>query len=113
MTDVNEQPECSICLEIIDKQNHGVFTSECNHLFHSYCIIQHIQHCMNEYNQITCPICRHTLLEMTYNNNGIETDEDPHDQTEYANVSNRYMKLLFFFLFSSWIFYWIWIFDKK
>lgn len=48
--------DCSICLSPLEeKQGH---TLECNHLFHTKCIIDWFRH-----NKTSCPICRNIPIE--------------------------------------------------
>jgi hypothetical protein len=47
--------ECSICLDVIDKELH---VTKCNHTFHNLCYFKYIKH----KNNTTCPNCRQYLF---------------------------------------------------
>ena len=54
---------CSICLNEIEHKKH-CFKLKCNHFFHRKCMLEYINHVMeNDYlqkNKINCPNCRHS-----------------------------------------------------
>ncbi|XP_057479855.1 LOW QUALITY PROTEIN: E3 ubiquitin-protein ligase WAV3-like [Actinidia eriantha] len=55
---------CAICLNNMKPgQGHAIFTAECSHSFHFYCIASNVKHG----NQI-CPICRATWKEIPFQN---------------------------------------------
>lgn len=53
----NNQEECCICLEKMTNKN--ISMTECNHLFHTSCLLK--------YNNKKCPICRQSLYEEEIN----------------------------------------------
>ena len=55
---VKKGPECPICYEVILKRINKTIT-ECGHVFHSTCIIQHVL-----LNNIACPLCRDPLADI-------------------------------------------------
>lgn len=51
----NNRVECCICLEKILNKN--ITITECNHLFHTSCLLK--------YNNQKCPICRQSMYEIS------------------------------------------------
>ena len=77
---------CSICLENIDMVNITVTT--CGHTFHSHCVFQSLM------NNLSCPLCRHELIEApNYNDEsedeyGDGDDDDDDDDGEESGVDD-------------------------
>ena len=56
LVDVQEQDQCSICLELLDPKSTGLkrfIILPCKHFFHEACIIEHLKNY-----DFHCPICR-------------------------------------------------------
>lgn len=51
----DNQSECCICLEKMTNKNISI--TECNHLFHTSCLLK--------YNNQKCPICRQLMYEIS------------------------------------------------
>ena len=51
---LQELPQCIICLERMDESVDGVLTGPCNHEFHLSCLKQ--------YKSTDCPVCRYSLV---------------------------------------------------
>ncbi|XP_062088593.1 BRAP2 RING ZnF UBP domain-containing protein 2-like, partial [Humulus lupulus] len=46
-----DQPTCVVCLERLDQDRSGIFTTICNHSFHCSC--------MSNWTDSSCPVCRY------------------------------------------------------
>ena len=57
-----EEPICAICLEVIYEEK---FILNCNHYFHRICFFKWIRWCINENNDIVCPLCKTDILITT------------------------------------------------
>jgi hypothetical protein len=69
---MNTQPECPICIEIIDfKKN--CLTTECGHCFHTNCLMTSVAH-----NGFGCPYCRTAMAQEIK-----EEEEDEEDENDW------------------------------
>lgn len=60
---------CSICTNCIEITNGNYVTTECNHYFHSNCLIKNIA-----YNGYDCPLCRFTMTTIPEEEDSEEGD---------------------------------------
>ncbi|KAK7341859.1 hypothetical protein VNO80_24800 [Phaseolus coccineus] len=73
---------CAICLYTMKPgQGHAIFTAECSHSFHFYCITSNVKHG----NQI-CPVCRAKWKEVPFQS---PTSNMPHDLPRLNHVAPR------------------------
>lgn len=70
---MDTQQECCICFEKIYNKN--VSITECNHLFHTSCLLK--------YNNKKCPICRQSLYEENINIINNNNTVIPEAQTQF------------------------------
>lgn len=83
---MDNQTECCICFEKIYHIN--VSITECNHLFHTSCLLK--------YNNKKCPICRQLLYEENTNNNIPEViPEVPTPFDTYLVETNLVKRILY------------------
>lgn len=63
--DINHyNDECPICLEDVDYENNNVVKLSCGHLLHQPCVIELFETQIENYEDLTCPICRKTLMNI-------------------------------------------------
>ena len=53
-----QQVECAICMDDIDFNQNNFIKTECNHCFHTSCLMRNIAH-----NGFACPYCRTEMAE--------------------------------------------------
>lgn len=66
VTNVNQtfNNDCSICLDGIDNiENNGIVTIACGHKFHYECIHGYVVSQLQKDSNITCPICRLSIMD--------------------------------------------------
>ncbi|KAJ3320825.1 hypothetical protein HDV06_004836 [Boothiomyces sp. JEL0866] len=56
LKDTLELPTCPVCLERLDANVTGLFTSLCQHTFHCQCIMK--------WGDVTCPVCRFSTFKL-------------------------------------------------
>ncbi|KAJ3251957.1 hypothetical protein HK103_001984 [Boothiomyces macroporosus] len=56
LKDTLELPTCPVCLERLDANVTGLFTSLCQHTFHCQCIMK--------WGDVTCPVCRFSTIKL-------------------------------------------------
>jgi hypothetical protein len=76
--------ECCICLDDIDISSNNYLKTECNHMFHSKCLIMNIA--TNHFNPFGCPCCRNCLIDNAddtkMQQEESEEDDDEEDDEE-------------------------------
>lgn len=75
----NQEFECAICLECINKNNDYVKT-ECGHEFHCSCLMKNTAH-----NGYGCPYCRKVLAEETIDDDSENDEYDEENYDEYID----------------------------
>jgi hypothetical protein len=90
----DNQLECCICLEKILNKN--ITITECNHLFHTSCLLK--------YNNQKCPICRQLMYEIStieikqvspQLNLDLEIQQRPTLIDSYLNERNKIRKMMY------------------
>jgi len=81
---MNTQPECPICIEIIDFKKNCV-TTECGHCFHTNCLMTSVAH-----NGFGCPYCRTAMAQEIKEEEEDNEEEDNEEEEEEANHTGQF-----------------------
>lgn len=82
---IDNQEECCICLEKMSNKN--VTITDCNHSFHTSCLLK--------YNNKKCPICRQILYEENTNISVNVIQERPTHFDTYIDETNQMRKIFY------------------
>lgn len=74
---MNQLPECAICLDDIDFTTGNCVKTECNHCFHTSCLMRNIAH-----NGFDCPCCRTEMAEAVDDSDDDDDEDDDEDDDD-------------------------------
>jgi len=72
-----QQVECAICMDDIDFNQNNFIKTECNHCFHTSCLMKNVAH-----NGFACPYCRTEMAEAVEDSDDEDYDREEDEQEE-------------------------------